>query len=452
LFLVEGTNRRGLIIADQEQTDSTENRLSLWLTPGYYTTEVTTNTWSQSGSFSLYVTDGTSPLLKAFDTDNDGVGNNSDADDDNDGVIDIYDAFALDDTRALDSDNDGIDDSQDSTPYPAAGVIEISSAEFTVDEDGSEITIEVQRNHVQEGAASVFFFTEDQSAVANSDYLPAVGELTFAENELVKTVTIEIHDDEIYEAAETFKLRLGQASETAMLGKISSAVIVITEDDSVPSAGAVRWSSSEYAVDETTGSVSITAERLGDGNGELSVDYVTQDANAVAGMDYVARTGTLLFSDQEMTKVITIELFNDSIYEGVESFTVNLSNRSNGAVITAENTAVIHISDATSSAEQSVIRFVNTFVNTFINTKASHKEAQGLISLTLERVNGSRGVASVTWTTIEGTATAGLDFEHAEGVIEFHEGETNKTINIRLLDDSVFEQNEHPSASGPGKR
>ncbi|MBN2321682.1 MAG: hypothetical protein JXR49_21565, partial [Acidobacteria bacterium] len=47
------------------------------------------------------------------DTDDDGTGNNADTDDDNDGVPDLEDAFPLDINESLDSDNDGIGNNAD---------------------------------------------------------------------------------------------------------------------------------------------------------------------------------------------------------------------------------------------------------------------------------------------------------------------------------------------------
>ncbi|HSC76014.1 MAG TPA: thrombospondin type 3 repeat-containing protein [Pseudomonadales bacterium] len=52
-----------------------------------------------------------------LDIDNDGIGNNADTDDDNDGVLDINDAYPLDPTRSvLDSDSDGIGNTVDNCP------------------------------------------------------------------------------------------------------------------------------------------------------------------------------------------------------------------------------------------------------------------------------------------------------------------------------------------------
>ena len=48
-----------------------------------------------------------------YDTDNDGVGNNADNDDDNDGIEDTLDAFPLNPNENLDTDGDGIGDTTD---------------------------------------------------------------------------------------------------------------------------------------------------------------------------------------------------------------------------------------------------------------------------------------------------------------------------------------------------
>lgn len=48
-----------------------------------------------------------------YDTDGDGVGNNTDTDDDNDGVLDVDDAFPTDASETLDTDGDGIGNNAD---------------------------------------------------------------------------------------------------------------------------------------------------------------------------------------------------------------------------------------------------------------------------------------------------------------------------------------------------
>ena len=56
---------------------------------------------------------------ETVDSDNDGIGNNADNDDDNDGVMDYDDAFPIDPYESQDSDYDGIGDNSDICPLDA---------------------------------------------------------------------------------------------------------------------------------------------------------------------------------------------------------------------------------------------------------------------------------------------------------------------------------------------
>ena len=66
--------------------------------------------------------------------------------------------------------------------------------------------------------------------------------------------------------------------------------------------------------------------------GTVSVDYATVDGSAQAGADYIARSGTLTFSPGERSKTVQVAILDDAHDEGVETFTLALSNAS-GAVI-----------------------------------------------------------------------------------------------------------------------
>ena len=76
---------------------------------------------STNSVFADYDNDGIKDNLDAFpldgletiDTDNDGIGNNTDLDDDGDGVNDVDDAFPLDAAETVDTDNDGLGNNAD---------------------------------------------------------------------------------------------------------------------------------------------------------------------------------------------------------------------------------------------------------------------------------------------------------------------------------------------------
>ena len=65
--------------------------------------------------------------------------------------------------------------------------------------------------------------------------------------------------------------------------------------------------------------------------GELSdktvrIDYATRDDSAVAGVDYVAQSGTLTFPPGELSRLVTVSILDDSAQENVESFYLDFSN------------------------------------------------------------------------------------------------------------------------------
>lgn len=59
-----------------------------------------------------------------------------------------------------------------------------------------------------------------------------------------------------------------------------------------------------------------------------------------------------------------------------------------------------------------------------------------------KRANGE-GAVQVDYRTEDGSANAGSDYELAEGTIVFQAGETRKELRLGIIDDDVFEEDEH---------
>ena len=72
-------------------------------------------------------------------------------------------------------------------------------------------------------------------------------------------------------------------------------------------------------------------------------------------------------------------------------------------------------------------------------TNYSALEHEGQIIVTITRIGGSDGAVSVNYATTDGSATAGSDYTATNGVLNFADGETSKTVSIPILDDSIFE-------------
>jgi hypothetical protein len=70
-------------------------------------------------------------------------------------------------------------------------------------------------------------------------------------------------------------------------------------------------------------------------------------------------------------------------------------------------------------------------------------EDLGLLTITVLRKGGSTGSLTIDYATIDGTATAGLDYTATSGTLTFNAGETSKSIQIPILDDAVTEPDEN---------
>ncbi|XP_057339087.1 sodium/calcium exchanger 3 [Microplitis mediator] len=71
-------------------------------------------------------------------------------------------------------------------------------------------------------------------------------------------------------------------------------------------------------------------------------------------------------------------------------------------------------------------------------------ENVGTFDITVTRVGGDLSTpCTVDYFTVDGTATAGDDYVPVEGTLTFEPGEVKKTIQLTVIDDDLFEQDEY---------
>ena len=102
---------------------------------------------------------------------------------------------------------------------------------------------------------------------------------------------------------------------------------------------------SVVAVDESANTVSVSVERLGSSQGDVSVEYLTVDGTARAGVDYEESGGSLTWQDGDMSpKTASVRILDDLDVESAESFQIDLLDAS-GAGIGSPGSVVIEIAD-----------------------------------------------------------------------------------------------------------
>jgi uncharacterized repeat protein (TIGR03803 family) len=297
----------------------------------------------------------------------------------------------------------------------------LSAATYTVSEGSAAATITVKRAGNKTSAVSVDYATSDGTASEGADYTAASGTLAFAAGKTSLTFTVPILADGDAEPPETVHLTLSNPVG-ATLGLLS-ALLTLTDDE--PTVG---FSVASFSVSEASASATVTVKRTGSTAGTSQVDYATSDGTAVAGVDYTAASGTLVFPPKSTTQTFTVPILADANAEPTETVNLALSNVSAGTGLNLAN-ATLNITNEDPSISFSMAAY-------------TAKESAKSLMVTVKRTGNVTGAASVDYATSDGTATAGADYLATSGTLSFAAKVTTRTFSVALLPDTLDEGNE----------
>ncbi|MBL8329787.1 MAG: hypothetical protein JNJ71_13130 [Rubrivivax sp.] len=314
-----------------------------------------------------------------------------------------------------------VDNDTVSTP-----TIQFSSATASVNEGAGVVNLSVTRSSGA-GSSTVNFATASGTATSGADFTATSGQISFAAGETSKTIAVPILNDTAAESTETFTVTLS-APSGATLGSPASATVSIIDNDSPPPAATLQFSASSYSVGESGGQVTITVTRS-NGTGSASVNYATSAGTAAAGSDFTATSGTLSFASGETSRTFSVPILNDSTPESTESFNLSLSNPTGGAVLGSPATASVTITDDDSAGGVTVA---------FQRASLTVGEGATSVAVTVIRSSGV-GTATVSFTTVNGSAIAGSDYTARSGTLSFAAGVTSRTFTVAILNDTLAE-------------
>ncbi|MBE9056596.1 choice-of-anchor I family protein, partial [Sphaerospermopsis sp. LEGE 08334] len=85
--------------------------------------------------------------------------------------------------------------------------------------------------------------------------------------------------------------------------------------------------------------ITFTVTRTGNAQTNQTVNVATSIAggDTASANDFTAKTETLTFAQGETSKTFTVQTTQDTLFEGDETFTVSLSNATNGSIISSTN-------------------------------------------------------------------------------------------------------------------
>jgi hypothetical protein len=171
----------------------------------------------------------------------------------------------------------------------------------------------------------------------------------------------------------------------------------------------------------------------------ITVDYATVDGTATANSDYLPNSGKLYFPAGTTSKPISVTILGDSSNEANETFSIVLSNPSGASIPDGTGIGTIIDDDAAGFS---------------IDDVAVVEPATGTTAAVFTVTLSPPSAATVSFTTVNGAATASGDYATTSGVLTFSAATPTQTVSVPVNADAVAEGIETfsvslSSSSGP---
>jgi len=146
------------------------------------------------------------------------------------------------------------------------------------------------------------------------------------------------------------------------------------------------FSQAFFEFEEAGGVAHLTLRRELDSTGTVSVDYASSDQTAVAGSDYYAAAGTVVWADGDMAdKTITLHLRPDQLAESGERFSVTLSQPANAVIDVNRASADVYLLDP----GERYASFTPAFFNKTVRALGFQSDGRAVIGGTIGATSGA---------------------------------------------------------------
>ena len=299
---------------------------------------------------------------------------------------------------------------------------------FTEDEGTRTLTIELSA--ASSKVASIdYAISALSTAKAAQDYTLAAGTATINAGQTSTTVDVVILNDAVDEPdGQTLIITLSN-EVNAGLGSRASTTLIINDDDSPPTVSFTQ--SANNAAESNTNviiaiSLSDTSEQV------ASVDYIIGGTATVVD-DHNLAANTVTFTAGEKDKTITFIVVDDVLDEENQTVIATIINA--GILNTSLGANAIHTYTINDNDPLPTIYFENSV--------SSQNEANGTINVAVKTSAVSERNVQVNYTITGGDATRdGTDYTRANGISSITAGATSTSIDIVIVDDVLFENNE----------
>ncbi|MBM3823711.1 MAG: hypothetical protein FJ404_12635, partial [Verrucomicrobia bacterium] len=278
---------------------------------------------------------------------------------------------------------------------------------------------------------TVQYSTFGDTATGGSDFVESRGEVRFDRNIRTRSIQIQVIGDTVPDGDnETFFVNLSSPVNAILADSQGIGTIQDDEDPvfiSISDAGVTEGNSG-------TNRLAFVVLLSDPSPQKVSVEFNTVNGSAVAGRDFVARAGRLVFPPLTTRLEILVPVIPDLIQEPDKQLTLRLSNPANAILFPGEEEGLGTITD---DDIPPVARVENL---TLPEGNAGSTEAKVVVTLT----SPSAQKITLDFTTADGSAkSADGDYTPVQGVVTFEPGVTSQTITVPVTADTIHEPDEN---------
>ena len=320
--------------------------------------------------------------------------------------------------------------------------LSIATTNFNVLEDvgGDGFVVEFELSGATDQNVAFDYALSNGTASKGTDFVEATQTdrmVTISEGELTETISIQISDDDIIEANESFTLALSNISGAVLASEDTGPhTITIVDDDSI----SLSMTTTDFLVDEDVGTNGfvVNVELTAASNLDVTFDYDLMNVTAIKGVDFVEPTNrTVTIPAGSRTGSFSIRILNDLVTEGRETFSFALSNVT--GVVFADDATMISqtitiLDDETSTIEVTTTNFIvfeegENFVVNFELVEPSFQDVK--IDYSTADFTGDNSANIFT--------VSGEDYTNSTGTVTILAGETIGSLSIPIIDDTDTE-------------
>ncbi len=284
-------------------------------------------------------------------------------------------------------------------------------------------------------------------AIADTDFIGVSnGTVTVLSGSATATLTVKVKGDTRFEANKTFNVELFDIDAAIYTAGTVRAAGIIKNDDLKPT---ITFESPTFSAIEgqtaPNNQLPFKINLSNESDEAITVTYATVDGTgatgatsaAGAGQDFTAQAATVLtFNPGEITKTVNVEMIADTVDEPAETFALRLSLPTNA---TFAGTATTLEATGTITPDESPYTFAVTADNpTVIEGNSGTKIVK--FTVTLDR--DPQEDLTIEYSTLDGTAIAGIDFVNNGGTLTFaRNGSRTKTIDVVINSNTTLDGN-----------